>query len=205
MADVDKLHCFIDRRIAPGYIGWIVAGPTGLQVGLAYRLRGRRPPASEAMQRFLQKIAPIIDLRGDKPNSVRAGKIPCGGTVAPVSARRVLLVGDAAGMVSPVTAGGIHTALKHGLASGHAIADYLNGRREDPTSWFVQSYPKFRTKRVLRFLFDRLQSDLLFNLFLRTKILRTAAGLVYFHHKGVFDPESREQLPRAYKERIRVR
>lgn len=205
MADDDKLHCFVDRHIAPGYIGWIVAGPTGLQIGLAYRLRGRRPPASEALQRFLRKIAPIIELRGVRADSVRAGKIPCGGTVAPVAARRVLLVGDAAGMVSPVTAGGIHTALKHGLASGHAIADYLNGRREDPSKWFVQSYPKFRTKRVLRFLFDRLQSDVLFNLLLRTKFLRTAAGLVYFHHKGVFDPEPREQLQRAYKERIRVR
>lgn len=205
MPDDDKLHCFVDRRIAPGYIGWIVAGPTGLQVGLAYRLRGRRPPASEALQRFLQKIAPIIELRNVRADSVRAGKIPCGGTVAPVAARRVLLVGDAAGMVSPVTAGGIHTALKHGLASGHAISDYLNGRREDPSSWFVQSYPKFRAKRALRFLFDRFQSDVLFNLCLRTKFLRTAAGLVYFHHKGVFDPEPRVQVTGRFEEKQRAR
>jgi len=195
MDDPDKLHCFVDRRIAPGYIGWLGAGPAGLQIGLAHRLRGRRQPATEALQKFLQKISPIIDLRGVRPNSVRAGKIPCGGTVWPVSARRVLLVGDAAGMVSPVTAGGIHTALKHGLASGHAIADYLSGRREDPGKWFVQSYPRFRLKRVLRFLFDRFQCDVLFNLFLRTKLVRTAAGIVYFHHKGVFDPS--EMRPKS--------
>ena len=106
----------------------------------------------------------------------------------PVAGPQVLLVGDAAGMVSPVTAGGIHTALKHGLAAGHAIADFLNGRAEDPCGWFVRSYPRFRTKRLLRFLFDHFQSDALFNLLLGTKPLRMAAGVVYFHHKGALGP-----------------
>lgn len=118
----------------------------------------------------------------------------------PVAAKRVLLVGDAAGMVSPVTAGGIHTALKHGLAAGHAIADYLDGKSEDPSGWFVRSYPRFRTKRVLRFLFDHFQSDLLFNLLLSTKPMRMAAGIVYFHHKGVFAPDSRDAADRTNAE-----
>jgi flavin-dependent dehydrogenase len=188
LARPDMLHCFMDRRLAPGYIGWIVAAPGAVQVGLAQRLRQGKTPVADAMDEFLHKIAPIIDLRTARPASVRAGMIPCGGLVRPVAARRVLLVGDAAGMVSPVTAGGIHNALKHGLAAGHAIADYLNGRRDDPAGWFVNSYPTFRTKRLLRFLFDRFQSDTLFNLLLHTKAMRSAAGIVYFHHKGVFDP-----------------
>jgi digeranylgeranylglycerophospholipid reductase len=189
LADPDRLHCFIDRRLAPGYIGWMVAAPGGIQVGLAQRLHRRRRPAVEAMSAFLQKVAPILDLREAQASSIRAGMIPCGGVVRPVAARRVLLTGDAAGMVSPVTAGGIHNALKHGLAAGHAISDYLAGRREDPSLWFVKSYPRFRVKRLLRFLFDRFQSDILFNAFLRTKALRAAASIVYFHHKGVFDPQ----------------
>jgi len=188
LARPDMLHCFVDRRLAPGYIGWIVAAPGAVQVGLAQRQRQGKTPAADVMNEFLHKIAPIIDLRTARPASVRAGMIPCGGLVRPVAARRVLLVGDAAGMVSPVTAGGIHNALKHGLAAGHAIADYLNGKRDDPSGWFVNSYPTFRMKRLLRFLFDRFQSDALFNLLLHTKAMRSAAGIVYFHHKGVFDP-----------------
>ena len=119
--------------------------------------------------------------------------IPCGGLVSPVAAARTLLVGDAAGMVSPLTAGGIHTALKHGHAAGVAIAEFLGGRRDDPATWFVRSYPNFRAKRALRWLFDHCQSDALFNLCLRTKAMRVAAGIVYFHHKGVFDapPDTR--------------
>jgi flavin-dependent dehydrogenase len=184
----DKLHCFIDHRVAPGYIGWMVAGVGVVQVGLARRVRGERLTAGAAMAAFLAKIAPVCDLRELRPASVRAGMIPCGGVVRPTAAPRVLLVGDAAGMVSPVTAGGIHTALKHGLAAGHAIADFLAGRSEDPCGWFVDSYPSFHAKRRLRFLYDHFQSDLAFDLLLGTPAMRRAAGMVYFHHKGVFDP-----------------
>jgi flavin-dependent dehydrogenase len=191
IAEPDKLHCFVDRRVAPGYIAWVVAGVGVVQVGLARRVHEDQPTAGATMEAFLQKIAPLFDFRGMRPASVRAGMIPCGGVVRPVAAQRVLLVGDAAGMVSPLTAGGIHTALKHGLAAGHAIADYLNGKTEDPSGWFVRSYPRFRTKRLLRFLLDHFQSDALFNLLLGTRPMRMAAGVVYFHHKGVFDPAAR--------------
>jgi flavin-dependent dehydrogenase len=188
LPDPQFLHCFVDRKLAPGYIGWIVAGPKVVQVGLAQRFGRSQAPTTQALAAFVNKLAPIVDLRAVAPAAVRAGMIPCGGLVAPVAARRVLLVGDAAGMVSPVTAGGIHTALKHGLAAGHAIADFLAGRCDDPSTWFAASYPRFRAKRALRLLFDHLQSDLLFDLMLTTPLVRRAAGLVYFHHKGVFEP-----------------
>ena len=188
LAEPDKLHCFIDRTVAPGYIAWVLQGVGAVQAGLARRLAAGPFKPEEAMQAFLRKIAPIIDLTRQPPTGVRAGLIPCGGVVRPVATSRALLVGDAAGMVSPVTAGGIHTALKHGLAAGHAVADFLQGRNEDPSTWFVRSYPSFRTKRLLRFAFDRLQADWPFNLLLATPPMRAAAGLIYFHHKGVFDP-----------------
>jgi flavin-dependent dehydrogenase len=192
IADADKLHCFIDRRLAPGYIGWVVAGVGVVQVGLARRMRGDRSTVSAAMAAFLEKISSLFDFRRRTPVSVRAGLIPCGGIVSPVATQRALLVGDAAGMVSPVTAGGIHTSLKHGAAAGHAIADYLSGRRDDPCGWFVESYPRFRAKRALRFLFDHFQSDLAFNLLLATKPMRMAAGMIYFHRQGVFEPKGGE-------------
>ena len=68
------------------------------------------------------------------------------------------------------------------------ISNFLSGRRGDPCTWFVHSYPRFRTKRILRFAFDHFQSDVLFNLLLGTKVMRTAASIVYFHRTGVFDP-----------------
>ncbi len=182
----DRLHCFIDRRLAPGYIGWIVPGVGVTQVGLARRMKRDPDAMKRAMERYLEKIAGVVDFTSREPASVRAGMIPCGGVIRPVSTERALLVGDAAGMVSPVTAGGIHTALKHGLAAGHAIGDFLSGRRDDPHGWFAKSYPKFRVKRMLRFLFDHFQTDFAFNLLLGSAPMRAAASQIYFHRRGGF-------------------
>src|SRR5258706_14369381 len=99
----------------------------------------RRPPRSTLFP-YTTLFRSIFDLRGVQPTSVRAGMIPCGGIVRPVAARRVLLAGDPAGMVSPVTAGGIHTALKHRAAAGHSIADDLSGESEEPSGWVGKSY-----------------------------------------------------------------
>ncbi len=143
------------------------------------------------------KVAGIVDARGCEPASIRAGTIPCGGVVQPVTTERALLVGDAAGMVSPVTAGGIHTALKHGLAAGHAVAEFLEGKCDDPHQWFAATYPKFRTKRLLRFLFDHFQSDLLFNLMLGSRPMRLAASQVYFHRRGALRPALETRKRRA--------
>lgn len=188
LATPGRLHCFIDGELARGYIGWVVAGVEGVQAGLAQR-EGTTPfRPGEAMAAFLDKIAPVIDLRDRQPDAVRAGLIPCGGLVSPIAAQRALLVGDAAGMVSPLTAGGIHAALKHGLSAGHAVADFLQGRAPDPAGWFADTCPRYRTRRLLRLLFDHFQSDTAFNLLLGTPPLRMAASLIYFHRKGVFSP-----------------
>ena len=181
----DRLHCFLDRKLAPGYIGWLVPGVGVTQIGLARRMPRDPEAMKRVMEKFLDKVASVADVRSLEPTSIRAGTIPCGGVVQPVSTERALLVGDSAGMVSPVTAGGIHTALKHGLAAGHAVAEFLEGKCEDPHQWFAATYPKFRTKRLLRFLFDHFQSDLLFNAMLATRPMRMAASQVYFHRRGV--------------------
>ncbi|WP_269759557.1 NAD(P)/FAD-dependent oxidoreductase, partial [Variovorax sp. E3] len=67
-----------------------------------------------------------------------------------VARERALLVGDAAGMVSPVTAGGIHTALQHGERAGAAVARFVRGEADDPATWLVRGYPSFMLKRTLR-------------------------------------------------------
>lgn len=180
------LHCFIDRQLAPGYIGWALAGVGIQQVGLARRLpSANAQPGSRQVpiHAFLEKISGVVEGLS-QPVAVRAGMIPCGGLLRHVSCPGALLVGDAAGMVSPVTAGGIHTALRHGEQAGYAIADFLGGQKPDPAQWLVQQYPQFRSKRALRWLFDRFQNDWVFNQLLRTAAMRRAAELIYFHRKG---------------------
>jgi len=133
------------------------------------------------MQRFLARVEAMVPLAGHTPEAVGAGPIPCGGPVRPLSTCRALLVGDAAGLVSPLTGGGIHTALRYGLAAGHAVADFLEGRSLDPAGQLVQSYPRFRSKRMMRLAFDRLQSDWMFNALLSTSFMLHLATRIYFH------------------------
>src|SRR4030095_5871919 len=106
--DPERLHCFLDRRLARGYIGWVVPGyGGGLQIGLACRL-----PDRPDLGAFERKLSHLFDFRAAGRIARRGGLIPVGGRVAPLSTNGVLLVGDAAGVVSPLTAGGIHTALE---------------------------------------------------------------------------------------------
>ncbi|HSV81991.1 MAG TPA: NAD(P)/FAD-dependent oxidoreductase [Ramlibacter sp.] len=184
-ADMERglLHCFIDRELAPGYIGWAFAGAGVAQVGLARRLLPGAGHGRPKLDALLAKAADHVRPHG-LPRSVRAGMIPCGGLLPRVARPGALLVGDAAGMVSPVTAGGIHTALQHGQQAGEAVASFLHGHSRDPAEWLPRHYPQFRRKRVLRWLFDRLQNDWMFDRLLGTSALRRAAEQVYFHRKG---------------------
>lgn len=185
----DLLHCFIDRQLAPGYIGWALEGVGVSQVGLARRMRPSDAGALK-LDPLLRKIAPVVTPGDAPPVAVRAGMIPCGGVLPVVARERALLVGDAAGMVSPVTAGGIHTALQHGEGAGKAVARFVRGEVGDPATWFVRGYPGFHLKRALRWGFDHFQSDWMFNHLLGTPQMRRVAELIYFHRKGGLPSEA---------------
>ena len=183
LAQPDALHCFISKRHAPGYIGWIAQNPTGVQAGLALRhdpARARAPGIDE----FLLHVGIAGGLpRRLTPGHVRAGLIPCGGPVRDLARDRAILTGDAAGLVSPVTAGGIHSAWAHGEATGDAIAAHLCDGGPSPEHAAIAAAPRFRAKRALRWAFDHLQFDWPFDLLLHTPPLRWAAEQVYFHKR----------------------
>ena len=182
--DPGALHCFISKRHAPGYIGWAAQNPTGVQFGVAFRHRTSRTGTPD-IDGLLQQVGPLLGLRPElRPSATRAGLIPCGGPVAPIAAPGVILTGDAAGIVSPVTAGGIHSAWHHGWAVGEAIGRHGEAGGTCPTRVAVAAAPTFRTKRALRWLFDHAQMDWPFDLLLRTPPLRWAAEQVYFRSRA---------------------
>ncbi len=146
----DCLHCFVDPECAPGYIGWVVPGVGVTQVGVAAH-RDRRAD----VRRFVAKIEGRFGLKGRRVLGKRGGVIPIGGLVKRFYRDRVLLIGDAAGMVSPLTAGGIHKAYRFGSLAAEAIADFLGGGPH-PGEILRRAYPKGRWKRAARWGFDHL-------------------------------------------------
>jgi flavin-dependent dehydrogenase len=179
--DPDRLHCFLDARLAPGYIGWVVPGVGGLtQVGLACRA-----PHRPDLWAFVRKLGKRFDFDAARIVERRGGRIPVGGPVRPVAAPGALLVGDAAGLVSPLTAGGIHAALDSGRRAGHAIADHLQYFGPDPGAVVARASPRFAWKRLLRRAFDAGVPDPAWEVLLGSAPLRAAARLVYFHKRGM--------------------
>jgi flavin-dependent dehydrogenase len=177
----DALHCFLSKRYAPGYIGWATQNPTGIQFGLAFRHHPSRAGVPD-IDGLRARVGGALGIPADAvPSATRAGLIPCGGQVSPLSAPGVLLTGDAAGIVSPVTAGGIHSAWRHGWTIGEAIAMHQRHGGPSPERIAIDAAPRFRSKRALRWLFDHCQMDWPFDLLLGTAPLRWAAEQVYFH------------------------
>jgi len=176
----ERLHCFLDAQRARGYLGWAFLGVGIVQVGLACSREGKR--ALPDVDDFAAAIAPRIGLAGGTVVAKRAGLIPVGGPVHPRAGDRVTLVGDAAGLVSPLTAGGIHTALESGFRAGRAIAAALAQDRGgalvvDPPA------PDFTLKRWMRRVYDRVQHDRLFDLAIGTGAFAALAHRVFFHRR----------------------
>jgi flavin-dependent dehydrogenase len=180
LREPDALHCFVDKRLAPGYIGWATQNPTGVQFGLAFRHRPSRSgaPDIDALRARVGGALGIADAL--TPSAIRAGLIPCGGPVSPLAQPGVLLTGDAAGIVSPVTAGGIHSAWQHGWATGEAVARHLRDGGPSPERVVERAAPRYRIKRALRWAFDHAQMDWPFDLMLGSAPMRWAAEHIYF-------------------------
>ncbi len=166
--DPERLHVFLDPRLAPGYIAWVVPGVGVTQVGLA----GRIAPRVDA---FVERVSRLFDFSRARVVGRRGGVIPVGGPVKPFARDGVVLVGDAAGLVSPLTGGGIHTALESGRAAGEVIG-----------TGALPSQPSFFWKRMLRRAFDVRWPASLFDVAIGTPPLRALAQAVFFHHRGLF-------------------
>lgn len=187
------LHCFADSRIAPGYIAWVVPGVGTTQIGLA-----ATRPAKPDLGGLFERLKPHCEIRQIRVHERRSGLIPCGGLVSKLGTDRVLLVGDAAGMVSPVTGGGIHTALHFGRRAANLVADYLGDRGMHPVAALAREVPRYRVKRLLRTVLDTGLPNALINATLMTAPMRALAQRLYFHRRSG-DAESFEAWSRAFE------
>lgn len=173
------LHCFADSRIAPGYIAWAVPGLGMTQIGVAAR-RPHRPDLGE----LLVRLKTVFDIRQIRVHARRSGLIPSGGTLRHLGTNRVMLVGDAAGMVSPATGGGIHTALHYGRRAAQLVSDYLGDRGVHPVAQLAREAPRFRSGLALRRLLDFAPPNRLIDLALMTAPAKALAQRVYFHSRA---------------------
>lgn len=147
--DPERLHVVLDSKAAPGYVAWAAAHPHGAQVGLAVS-HGKKPQIAP----FAAEIEALFKLKSSDVYEKRAGLIPCGGRVRVWRRGIVALTGDAAGFVSPLTAGGIRTALQHGAQLGAAAGNWIL-HKGPPVEFALEGLlPRFGVRPLLRRALD---------------------------------------------------
>jgi flavin-dependent dehydrogenase len=118
-----RLHCFLDPELAPGYLAWIAHDGEEAHIGVG-GYPGMFNP-TEALKRFRASLSNIIDLRHAKLIETRGGRIPVGGVLRNIANMHGLLVGDAAGAVSPLTAGGLDPCMRLSTLAAKVVQELL--------------------------------------------------------------------------------
>ncbi|HEX5387103.1 MAG TPA: NAD(P)/FAD-dependent oxidoreductase [Gemmatimonadales bacterium] len=147
-----RFDCWIDPAIAPGYLAWAVDDGKEMHVGVGGDDR-RFHPAS-ALRTFEQRLRRDRTLRDATLLERRGGLIPVNGILRRIACGHGLLVGDAAGAVSPLTAGGLDACMR---LSSHAAAVLLNALHEPAA---IRAYSgaayrsRFASRLGMRRMFD---------------------------------------------------
>ncbi|MEM0128984.1 MAG: NAD(P)/FAD-dependent oxidoreductase [Thermoplasmata archaeon] len=141
--DPDRVEVYLSQRFAPGLFGWwIPDGAGGARIGLAAHADGT------SARRYFERLAGYLAERFGRPLGTPTGYLASGipiGNVPRTCTDRVLLVGDAAAQVKPLSGGGIFTgmrcaqigaevadvALRTGDLSAGALAAYDRRWREE--------------------------------------------------------------------------
>lgn len=126
----DRLHLRFDGVPLPGY-GWIFPLPDGsANVGAGFVPKAGRTPATPAaaFETFAQ-IPPVQRLlsQARRVGPVKGYPLRTDFATAPTFAERILLVGEAAGLVNPLTGEGIDYALESGQIAAEHVARMLAG------------------------------------------------------------------------------
>lgn len=185
-----RLHVVIDPLLAPGYIGWVTEADGEMHVGVG---GSRSFDVKRSMQQMRAIAARLVERELARPDERRGGLIPAGGVGARIASRRGLLVGDAAGAVSPLTAGGLDGSLRLSQFAAGLISDALESH--DNARLLRYRGDLLRTRFVsrlwMRAALERFRSPLLVEAGVRllaTPLLQPLVRHVFFGRGSFPDP-----------------
>lgn len=110
LGEGDAVSLYFGSEVAPGFFAWSIPAGDFARIGLG--VSGGEHPASSYFERFLAKLGVSRTL------NLTAGPIPVGNRGRLVD-DNVMIMGDAAGQVKPISGGGIFT----GMAAASLAAD----------------------------------------------------------------------------------
>jgi flavin-dependent dehydrogenase len=191
-------HCVLDPSLAPGYLAWVVNDGRHAHVGVAGYAKRFPNGMRRALTRFAATAPGLGPGPGPGPDGTaagavvdpmeverRGGPIPVGGVLRRISCVDGLLVGDAAGAVSPLTAGGLDPCLRLSEHAADVLDDALRSGRPDPLEHYdgAALRARFRGRLLLRHGLAQVRTPALASTafaVLRTRAGRAAAARILF-------------------------
>jgi flavin-dependent dehydrogenase len=151
-------HCVLDPRVAPGYLGWVIDDGQHAHVGVAGYPRAMRTGIRHLLDHFAADAPGRTAPAG--PVERRGGPIPVGGVLRRLACPAGLLVGDAAGAVSPLTAGGLDPCLRMSELAAAVAEEYLRTGDHRVIRRYAgdELRARFRGRLVLRHMFAGIRS-----------------------------------------------
>ena len=108
-----------------GY-GWIFPKRESLNIGIGCRV-DKAKGLRDKWDSFLSKIASEKDIK-IKVSEKTSARVPVGGVPGRIISRRSMLIGDAAGLVSPISGAGISFALESGILAADVATEAVRNK-----------------------------------------------------------------------------
>ncbi|MBV9210506.1 MAG: NAD(P)/FAD-dependent oxidoreductase [Acidobacteria bacterium] len=188
-----RFHCFLDPRVAPGYLAWVVHDGEETHVGVGGY--AKQFDALRALETFRLSVdGKIVDLSRAERVERRGGRIPVGGVLRRIANEHGLLIGDAAGAVSPLTAGGLDPCMRLSSLAARVIEAYLSsGDAREIAPYSGNAFrSRFTSRLWMRRVIARLNQPALVELAcaaLRLPLLKSLAWHVFFGRGSFPDAE----------------
>ena len=133
----NKMIMYVGKKYAPGGYLWIFPkgdGFANIGIGISGNYC-KDTSAKECLDRFIDEKYPNVSIL-----STVCGGVPCPKPMKSPIAEGLMLVGDAAHQINPMTGGGIASGMRGGQIAGQIASKALNSN--DFSKKFLEAYPK---------------------------------------------------------------
>ncbi len=146
-----SVFIFYDRRILPGYVWIFPVSQTRANVGMMITPQKWRSIASPAAQIFKEILNTNPDIKllltdATPMDKIKGAILPLGSLPGARTTDGLILVGDAAAFINPLSGGGIYTALLSALKAAEVCIRSLNNK--DRSKAGLSGYEKWWRKTL---------------------------------------------------------
>ncbi|HEY9206595.1 MAG TPA: NAD(P)/FAD-dependent oxidoreductase [Candidatus Methanoperedens sp.] len=174
----NKIELYFGDSIAPGGYGWIFPKKRGVTVGVGIPLPDKKKKMSEYLETFVEKH-PIASqkLKNAKIIGRTGGSVPIKGVRGNTYSDNLLVVGDAAGQVSPLTAEGIYYSMISAKIAARTAMDAIS--ENDFSKKYLEKYEHEWKKEI--------GADLKWGILINKLMLSEDRKINYLVHEAGYD------------------